>query len=80
VNSAAVAFWSAPSVLSVALGYPVSVPSLAAALIASIGSWVIDSMVGSFLGFEARIFLSLIDSTLIYFYARRWLLQLRDGR
>ena len=54
-------------------------PSLAAALIASIGSWMIDSMVESFLGFEARIFLSLIDSTLIYFYARQWLLRLRDG-
>ena len=54
-------------------------PSLAAALIASIGSWMIDSMVESFLGFEGRIFLSLIDSTIIYVYARRWLLQLRDG-
>ena len=54
-------------------------PSLAAALVASIGSWVIDSMVESFLGFEGRIFLSVIDSTLIYFYARRWLLHLRDG-
>jgi len=54
-------------------------PSLAAALIASIGSWLIDAIVESFLGFEARLFLSLIDSALIYFYARRWLLQLRDG-
>jgi hypothetical protein len=67
------------SVPSVALGYSVPVPSLAAALVASIGSWMIDAMVESFLGFEGRIFLSLIDSAIIYFYARRWLLQLRDG-
>ena len=55
-------------------------PSLAAALIASIGSWMIDAVVESFIGLEARIFLSLLDSTIIYLYARRWLLRLRDGR
>ena len=54
-------------------------PSLAAAVIASIGSWMIDAVVESFLGFEARLFLSLIDSAFLYFYARRWLLRLRDG-
>lgn len=61
------------------VAYAVTVPTLAAALIASIGSWMIDTVVESFLGFEARLFLSLIDSALLYFYARRWLLHLRDG-
>ena len=55
------------------------VPSLAAALIASIGSWLIDSAVESFLGFEARIFIGIVDSILIYVFARNWLVRLRDG-
>ena len=41
---------------------------------------MIDSMVDGFLGIEARLFIGLIDSTVIYVYARRWLTNLRDGR
>ena len=55
-------------------------PSLAAALIASIGSWIIDSVIAGYTGIEIRIFVGIIDSILIYFYARRWLINLRDGR
>jgi hypothetical protein len=54
-------------------------PSIAAALIASLIGWIIDAAIESFLGIEARIFIGLIVSTIVYVYARRWLLQLRDG-
>jgi hypothetical protein len=54
-------------------------PSLAAGLVASIGSYVIDALIADFVGMEVRIFVGLIDSILIYFYARRWLVNLRDG-
>lgn len=54
-------------------------PSLAAALIASIAGWIIDAAIEPFVGIEIRIFVGLIDGILIYYYARRWLLNLRDG-
>jgi hypothetical protein len=46
---------------------------------ASIVSWMIDAMIDSYFGIGARIFISLIDSTLVYFYFRRWMINLRDG-
>jgi hypothetical protein len=55
------------------------VPSLAAALIASIVSYIVDAAIEGFLGMEARIFIGLIDSTIVYVYARRWLINMRDG-
>ncbi len=54
-------------------------PSIAAALIASIAGWIIDAAIEPFLGIGGRLFIGLIASTLIYFYARNWLLKLRDG-
>ena len=54
-------------------------PSLAAALIASVGGWIIDALIASFVGIEIRIFVGIIDGILLYFYARRWLVNLRDG-
>ena len=54
-------------------------PSIAAAIIASIDGWMIDAAIEPFLGIGARIFIGLIASTIIYVYARNWLLRLRDG-
>jgi hypothetical protein len=54
-------------------------PSLAAALIASILGWVIDALIEPFMGIGGRLFVGLITGTLIYYYARNWLLKLRDG-
>lgn len=54
-------------------------PSLAAALIASILGWIVDAAIESFVGIEGRIFIGLITSTFIYYYARNWLRNLRDG-
>jgi hypothetical protein len=56
-----------------------SMPSLAAGLIASIGSYVIDALIGDYVGMGTRLFIGLIDSILLYYYARRWLVNLRDG-
>jgi hypothetical protein len=54
-------------------------PSLAAAMVASIVSWMIDAVIEPYAGIGTRIVISLIDSTFVYFYARRWLINLRDG-
>lgn len=54
-------------------------PSIAAALIASIAGWIIDAAIEPFMGIGARIFIGLIASTIVYVYARNWLLKLRDG-
>ena len=54
-------------------------PSLAAALVASIGGWVIDALIADFVGIEVRILVGIVDGILIYYYARRWLVNLRDG-
>lgn len=54
-------------------------PSIAAAIIASLVGWMIDAVIEPFMGIEARIFIGLITSTFIYYYARNWLRNLRDG-
>jgi hypothetical protein len=55
------------------------VPSIAAALIASIAGWIIDAAIEPFIGIGGRIFLGLVTGILIYYYARNWLIRLRDG-
>jgi hypothetical protein len=55
------------------------VPSIAAAIIASIVGWGIDAAIEPFVGIEGRIFIGLMTSTFIYYYARNWLRNLRDG-
>ena len=54
-------------------------PSLAAALIASIGGWIIDAAIEPVVGVEVRILVGLVDGILIYYYARRWLVGLLVG-
>jgi len=54
-------------------------PTLAAAIAASIASWMIDAVIEPYFGIGTRIFISLIDSTFVYFYFRRWMINLRDG-
>jgi len=53
------------------------VPSLAAALIASIAGWILDALVGSYLGLASRIFLGIVVTTYVYVYARNWMRDLR---
>jgi hypothetical protein len=52
-------------------------PSLAAVLIASIAGWIVDAMVGSYIGLAGRLCLGIIVTTYIYVYARNWLRDLR---
>ena len=54
-------------------------PSIAAAIIASIAGWILDAAIEPFLGIGARLFIGLSVSTFVYVYARNWLLRLRDG-
>ena len=55
-------------------------PSIAAAIIASILAWIVDAAVEPFIGIGGRIFVGLIVSTIAYVYARNWLVRLRDGQ
>ena len=54
-------------------------PSLAAAIIASVAGWVIDSIIASFLGIAGRVIVGIVLTTYIYVYARNWLRNL-SGR
>jgi len=53
------------------------VPSLAAGLVASVAGWMIDDLVQPYLGVGARVVLSLVCTTVIFFVARKWLRDLR---
>jgi hypothetical protein len=55
----------------------VPVPSLAAGLVASLAGWMIDDVVQPYLGAGATLVLSLVCSTVIFFVARKWLIELR---
>jgi uncharacterized membrane protein YeaQ/YmgE (transglycosylase-associated protein family) len=54
-------------------------PSIAAAVIASLVGWLLDAMLEPFFGIGTRIILGLVVSTVAYVYARNWLIRLRDG-
>ena len=52
-------------------------PSLAAAGVASLAGWVLDELIQPYLGMGVTLVLSFVVSTLIFFYVRRWLVELR---
>ena len=54
-------------------------PSLAPAVIASVGGWLIDALVSNFLGLTGRVMVGIVITTYIYVYARNWLRDL-SGR
>jgi hypothetical protein len=51
--------------------------SLTAGLVASLAGWVIDDLFRPYLGTGATLLLSVVASSLVFFYARRWLIDLR---
>jgi len=53
------------------------VPSLAAGAVASLAGWILDDLFQPYLGLGATLVFSLVASTLIFFYVRRWLVELR---
>lgn len=54
-------------------------PSIAAAVIASIAGWIIDAIVANFLGLTGRVMVGIVLTTYIYVYSRNWLRHL-SGR
>jgi hypothetical protein len=55
------------------------VPSLGGALAAMLLGWVVDDAVQPFLGQGVTLALSFVGSTIVFFWVRNWLKQLRDG-
>jgi hypothetical protein len=53
------------------------VPSLGAAVVASVAGWVIASLVQPYLGTGAGLVLSFVLSTVAFFATRQWLRDLR---
>jgi hypothetical protein len=53
------------------------VPTLAAAVVASVAGWILDELFQPYLGVGVTLVFSLVASTLIFFYVRRWLVDLR---
>jgi len=52
-------------------------PSLAAAIIASLAGWLLDAVISSFLGLTGRVMVSIVVTTYVYVYARNWLRDLK---
>ncbi len=48
-----------------------------AAAVASLAGWVLDALLQPYLGMGPTLVLSLVASTLVFFYVRRWLVELR---
>jgi hypothetical protein len=54
-------------------------PSIGAALAATLAGWIVDAMLEPYLGVGPTLILSFACSTWIFFVARRWLTELRGG-
>jgi hypothetical protein len=53
------------------------VPSIGAGLAASLAGWMVDGLLQPFLGTGVAVVLSLVCSTVVFVFARRWLIELR---
>jgi hypothetical protein len=53
------------------------VPSLAAGLVASLAGWMVEDLVEPHLGMGFALILSLVSSTVVFYAARKWLIELR---
>jgi hypothetical protein len=53
------------------------VPSLTAGLVASLAGWMVDDLVQPYLGMGFALFLSFASSTVVFYVARNWLIDLR---
>lgn len=52
-------------------------PSIGAGLAAMLAGWIVDGLLQPYLGAGATLVLSFAVSTVVFFAARRWLLELR---
>jgi len=53
------------------------VPTIGASLAASLAGWAVDGLIQPLLGTGVALVLSLTLSTVVFFVARRWLIDLR---
>lgn len=52
-------------------------PSIGASVAALLAGWLIDEVFQPFLGSGVTLLLSFVGSTVVFFIARKWLLDLR---
>jgi uncharacterized membrane protein YdjX (TVP38/TMEM64 family) len=57
----------------------VQLPSIGAGVVAIFAGWIIDDMLQPLLGMGLTLLVSFAGSTVIFFVARKWLRELRDG-
>jgi hypothetical protein len=55
----------------------VALPTFAAVLVASVSGWMLDELLQPVLGTGTTLVASLAGSTLVFFYVRGWLEELR---
>ena len=55
-------------------------PSLAAALAATAAGWIVDGLLERSFGWGVTMILSFVVSVAVFFAARKWLIDLREGR
>jgi hypothetical protein len=55
----------------------VRVPSIGAGVVASLAGWMVDGLLQPYLGTAVTLLLSFGLSTVVFFVARRWLIELR---
>jgi hypothetical protein len=53
------------------------VPSLTAAIVASLAGWIVDDIVEPYFGMSFAFILSFVLSTVVFYAARKWLIELR---
>jgi hypothetical protein len=46
---------------------------------AFIAGWLVDDLLDPLVGVNVTLLLSFVISTVVFFWARRWLIDLRDG-
>ena len=51
-------------------------PTLAAALVASLAGWLIDEVAEPYLGAAFTVFVSFLCSTVVFYGARKWLIEM----
>jgi uncharacterized membrane protein YdjX (TVP38/TMEM64 family) len=54
-------------------------PTLGGSVIALLAGWLIDAMLEPFLGTGPTLVISFVGSSIAFFFARKWLRDLRDG-
>lgn len=54
-------------------------PTIGGSVIALLAGWLIDAMLEPFLGSGATLVVSFVGSAVAFFFARKWLRDLRDG-